>query len=389
MLPYEPPPDPGRRAHAEAPGPRRFGAWSVLVALVVVGATIWFGLPRAPRDAASHAGDTPAMESPSGEAGPERVKVRGLGSLHTVEPAPGDSGTLLVDIHDVTDVHATVDGWAILDGRGARVVLLDAEGRVTGSLGAAGPGPGELVSPAFVARRGSDVAVLDMTGLQLDVFGPGGAHRFRAQPRAEGCPGGRAGGLDALGDEWIVVLRCMRRAGVTLHVVGVSREGGLRTVETHSDPARHNPFYKPLLVVADALYLGSTLSNCLEGLNGGGPTPLCLRTLPEIPLPTRARDDLERRLGPRARAVGMDLHIPEHLPQLVDIAAVSADRFAVRRPVDEASAPWVLESESMPPEVLGTTGAERLEPGPKGVLMLAEELEGTRGWVVPLPGASR
>jgi hypothetical protein len=68
----------------------------------------------------------------------------------------------------------------------------------------------------------------------------------------------------------------------------------------------------------------------------------------------------------------------------MDIAPLAAGNVAVRRPADEETAPWVVESETEQPQVLRTNGTDRLEPGPLGVLVLVEALAGTRSWVARL-----
>lgn len=328
-----------------------------------------------------------ACEAPSD--GPGAAPGAALGPGRALAPAPDDPGHLLPGVSVVTAVHAGPDGWAILDAAAARVVLVGPRGVPEGGVGRPGEGPGELAAPAHAARSGTRVAVLDMAATRLDRFGPNG----RAEPRVSiprgGCAGTMAEGLEPHGDAWIVLQRCADPGVSTTRTLRVDADGSV--VELERTPIAGqltDPFLSPLLVSVpgEGVYLGTTRSACMTRVAGDGRPEHCLRAVAPLPVPAETRARMEERLAGRARSVGLRLQVPDHLPQLLEVRGLDAEARAVRRPVDTRFAPWVVERPGEVGPTLVPEGGHRVEPGPAGVLLLLDELDGVRAWVVPLPG---
>lgn len=361
---------PPTRHHASGPL-HLFAALGTLAAVAALLAAWWL----------SH---SPPAKDPSQPSAQHPAGVDDDVALRPVSPGPGDTGRLVPGLFRVTDVHATSGGWALLDGRNGRVALVGTDGAVQASLGRPGQGPGELSAPAHVARRGLEVAVLDVAGTRLDRFGPGGEVQARL-PLARGdCSGSMATDLTAFEGAWIVARRCTTTAGVTVEVLRVDDGGQVHVVT--ADPVAGeaaDPFLRPLLLEDGSLYLGSTRAACLRRIAGVGPRERCLRDAPTRPLPDDLRAALEGPLAGRARSVGMELRVPDHLPVALAVRSLPGGALAVQRPLDGELAPWHLEPVEAPVERLVSPVNDRIEPGPAGLLILRHELDGVRSWLVP------
>lgn len=311
-----------------------------------------------------------------------------LGPWVVIEPPGSANASILPGIASVSHVHASDDGWLVMDGPAARLVLVDASGRVTATRGRPGDGPGELSAPARAARAGNEVAVLDMAATRLDRYAVSGDPLPRVHLPTSTCAGTLAEELDRHGDDWIVVQRCSDRARTRVRVLKVGPDGQVDSLGVASAVGQlTDPFLRSVVlsVPKSGLHLGSTRALCLRLIAGSGPPEFCLRPVPRRPVPDAFRAQFERRVAGRARAVGMAFQVPEHLPPLLSARGIDERTVAVRRPLDDRHAPWVLERIGGGTLTLLAEWGTRIEPGPQGLLVLRHELDGVRARVVPLP----
>ena len=80
------------------------------------------------------------------------------------------------------------------------ITAFGADGRVIGTVGRRGEGPGEFTSPKAVGLVGDSVVVLDRTSRRLSIFAPGGRYL-----RSVGIATISALGFSVLGDNRIIV----------------------------------------------------------------------------------------------------------------------------------------------------------------------------------------
>ncbi len=315
-----------------------------------------------------------------------------LGVGAAIAPEAGDPGLRLPAVTIATHVWAGPEGWAILDGPAGRVALIEPDGAVETVFGRRGEGPGELAAPARVARSAAGVAVLDLAATRLDRFDRTGRPRPRVSLPRAGCAGTMAEGLAPHEDAWIVLQRCADRAVTASRTLRVDRDGSVTELDRTAIAGQlSDPFLDPLLMAipGEGVYVGTTRASCYRRVAGPGSAEHCLREVQPLPVPAEARARMEARLSERARSVGLALTVPDHLPLALDVRSVDGARRAVRRPVDTRSAPWVIEHDDGSSLTLVADGTYRVEPGPAGVLLLLDELEGMRAWVLPLPGGDR
>jgi hypothetical protein len=365
--------------------PSRRAGPAVAVGLLLVSAVgvSWSYANRTPAraDLGSAAGG-PGVES----LAPPSAKG-GLGRSHLVEPVPGDTGRIVSGITRVSDVHATADGWALLDGPGARVLLIEADGRPLATIGRPGEGPGELSGPGRVARQGRSVGVLDLAATRLDLLDPAGRASARIRLPAASCAGTLAEDLSVFDGRWLVLQRCTDRTRTRARVLEVGLDGGVSEIASDEiEGQRTDPFLNLFLLEAEAVYLGSTRSTCARRITGTGDAEKCVRAVAPLPVSGALRASIERRVAGRARSVGMELRVPDHLPPHLDVRGLAGGTLAVRRPLDDRLAAWVLEHPDGRTVTLVTPSDIRIEPGPAGILLLRQELAGLRFWVRPPTG---
>jgi hypothetical protein len=235
------------------------------------------------------------------------------------------------------------------------------------------------------------VAVLDLAATRLDRFLLDGTPLPRVSLPRGACPGTLAEALAASDAGWLVLQRCAEGGGATVRTLLVDDRGRVTSLSVDTVAVQlDDPFLNAVILESDrALYTGTTRSPCLARIVGEGPSERCLRPVPARPVSATLRQALEERLIGRARSVGLDLQVPEHLPAFLAVRDLGDDLLAVMRPLDERDAPWVMESESARPLTLTAPEGIRLEPGPAGVLLLRDDLAGLRSWVVPLPEPGR
>jgi hypothetical protein len=103
-----------------------------------------------------------------------------------------------------------------------------------------------------------------------------------------------------------------------------------------------------------------------------------------VPVPEDARQHLEGPLAARARSVGMRISVPEHLPPLLGVRAAPSG-WATLRARPSGNEVWVIEAPGRAPAELVVGTDVRVEPGPAGILLLRQDPEALRAWVVPVP----
>ncbi len=358
----------------------RLSARALLIAVACAAALGALSLPELLR---SRSVDPPT----SAEPGEARPRPAGRLARLVVAPADNDPGTLLPEIFRITDVAVGPEGWAVLDGPGARVVTVDSLGRVGPGRGRAGRGPGELAGPAEVALRGDEVAVLDKAALHLDILGASGGERVTLPVR--GCATALADDLAADGRGWLVLRRCLTPNRMLLELLRIRPDGGATVLDTATlGPMRvADPFLRPVLAVSGpGVYLGTTRAPCLRRASRSGPLSICPPAWTAAAIPDSLRDALEAAMPARGRALGLRVQVPEHFPPFVAVRALD-ERLAVRRPRGDGTARWVLSSADASLDLQAEEGV-RVEPGPRGLLLLRQEMAGVRVWTVPLPSST-
>lgn len=123
---------------------------------------IILALAAAPEPAPLTAQDTIPLPEPERRLTGEATDVFTIGSA-TGEDWELFSGVVGVAFDDASNLY-------VLDRDGARVVVVDSEGRFLRQIGRKGGGPGELQFPVGLALTGGRVAVHDMARRSLSVF---------------------------------------------------------------------------------------------------------------------------------------------------------------------------------------------------------------------------
>lgn len=323
---------------------------------------------------------TGRSDAPTPGAGEGTARVLPTAPRTLDPPGPGS----LLPPFEADDVEHSRAGWVLLDRSEGEVLVLDPTGHPTRRFGRRGQGPGELERPLDVALADDGtVAVLDASGLRLDLFPPTGVPR-RVPLAADGCTGTFGDDVVHHDDGWWVIRRCFQGPNADLEVVRVPLAGPpVRAERRALTRMNTDPHLVPLLVATDqGLFAGSNLAPCLDPVGRDG-ARLCLPQPARAPIPdtTSARlfGDLERR----AAAVGLDLEIPTHYPALIE--ARSRPRGPVVRAIrPDGSAAWAEEAGDTL-RILEPGGDARVEPGHDGWLLLRDDGAGLRVWVLPQP----
>jgi hypothetical protein len=252
-----------------------------------------------------------------------------------------------------------------------------------------------LERPGEVAALGGRVAVLDMTGTRLDILARDSTAPVPAPVRLEleapDCRGTLAQDLASDRDGWIVLRRCLGTPNATVEVLRVTPELSVSVLarEPLDETAGLDPLLVELLAVTgDGVYLGSSRAPCLRRIEGAGPVRICMPSVPLAPLPDEIRDQFDATLA-RARAVGMEVELPQSVPSQLAVRPLAGDRWAVIRMRRDGSEVWMMERlEGSRIRIAPEAGVD-VEPGPAGVLLLRHEPEGLRAWVIPFPVPDR
>lgn len=323
---------------------------------------------------------TPRAAPRPADSAPNRIPAaRVLPTVPAPLLPPGD-GTLLPPF-DVDDVEHSRAGWALLDRGEGEVLVLDPAGREVRRFGRRGAGPGELERPLDIGIDDEGtVAVLDASGLRLDLFPATGVPR-RIRLPADGCAGTFGDDVVSHAGAWWVVRRCFDGPNADLEVVRVPEVGEAdRVVRRVLTRMNTDPHLVPVLVAdRGRLFTGGNLDACLEAVATTGP-PLCLPRPPRAPIPDSTATRLFGDLGRRAASVGLDLEIPTHYPALIEARGRPGGP-AVRAILPDGSAAWAVETRDTL-WLLEPTGRERIEPGVDRWLMLRDDGPGLRVWVV-------
>lgn len=284
------------------------------------------------------------------------------------------------DVLAVDDALYLGDRWALLDGARRRVHLVDTLGRTIRSVGGGGDGPGEFRGPLQVLGDSEGFAVLSAGG-RLDRFDTGGHFLGREALDLGACPLANVREAATRDGRRYLAAICTRgrvRAFALLAADPDERARVLleRTVPGGDDLGLEVP---ALAMMEDGIAFGAGDDPCasLVPTSGTGPGGTrCLAGDP-IPLPEIVRRELDRSLGSRARAVGMDLVVPERFPWLDLLLAGANGTLIARRPVSATG--WLLERLGAPGgrwavpsgvDVLGSQGRILLvHTGPEGVAL--------------------
>lgn len=235
-------------------------------------------------------------------------------------------------------------GWVVLDGLEGRLHLLDSLGGPLGVVGRRGDGPGELSAPRHLAREGTGFVVVGAGG-RLDRFSAAGRFLERRQVVLDGCPFPEIREAREVDRRLHLAVACLRdrRRHFALHRVEPDgRASALVDVPAAEgdDFTLHGP---ALASSEEGPVWGTGDDPCLQLLREPGLPPAdagCLHG-PAIPLSDPLRREMEASLGERARAAGIRLVIPEHLPWFDRLVEGAGSDILAVRPVSARG--WRLE----------------------------------------------
>ncbi|MFG1690647.1 hypothetical protein ACGF5M_00585, partial [Gemmatimonadota bacterium] len=331
-----------------------------------------------------------------GNPPPSRASSRSSGPPEGPAVVPGEEGDGRVyeGILSVMDAAANASGWLLLDGRTARVHLLSGSGELIRSVGGPGRGPGELSRPGAITATKEGFAVVDVTGRRVEIFSSDGTFLRRSVLSPTGCGSALIQDLASDDGESLLVLRrCVNPAdgGWSAELQRVGPDG--TTTELHSlalsDPDRGtlNPLAIPVLATREGdIYLGVTTDPCLRRIENGEetPTPLCSSLEFAIPVPHDIRSALEDLKERSDRISSVRLEIPDELPHydqffatrlglVLRLVSGREDRTLCLLDERDGSCSW------------SAPGDEGSYVGDSTILHVAEEADGTRIAVTPIP----
>lgn len=282
--------------------------------------------------------------------------------------------------------------WYLLDSRSSRVHRVNAEGRLLGSFGEAGHGPGEFQWPEALAIHGDTLVVAERLGGVLRLFDLDGSHIGDRVVRGADCAGPGTAGLASSPSGLVLQVVCLVD-GARLEARLFPEDPELRRRMAQwtfgaSRAPEEDPYLLPVITShSQGILVGLAGDECLHvvGHDGEHKRSECHDWIRRWPLPEGERANLQD-LRARASAVGRRLAIPDELPPFD--AVFRSGEVLVYRAMVAGSAELrrlVVQTDSGNEEVLSVPEAPFLFVSDGRALSAWEDMEGTRILLSTLP----